>query len=160
MSNISWIQIGQGFISIGHIPGGKISFTSLKEAGTSVVVTLLQEHEGVRKIGEQLKQMNIEWIWFPFSATNPHSGKKKTREVLELFSNMNELLENGNRIYIHCSAGIHRTGMITYGLLRYLGKEKEQAIQLLNMLRVVTVSSVGENRLIWGDQFFHKIPDA
>jgi hypothetical protein len=157
MTGINWVKIEQGYIAIGHKPGGKISFKSLKESGTTVVLTLLQHHEGACKIGDQLKQMNIEWIWFPFSASNPYSGKKKIGEVLNLFQKLYFFLETGNKIYIHCSAGIHRTGMITYGLLRYIGKEKEEAIRILNEMRVVTALQAGENRLKWGDQFFNQI---
>lgn len=36
--------------------------------------------------------------------------------------------------------------MITYGLLRYLGKEKQEAAQLLSQLREVTAAQVGEDR--------------
>lgn len=50
-----------------------------------------------------------------------------------------------------CSAGIHRTGMVTYGLLRSLGNEKTEAAQILQSLREVTSSQVGEDRLLWGD---------
>ena len=63
------------------------------------------------------------------------------------------MLQQGHKIYIHCSAGIHRTGMITYGLLRYLGKDTNEAKQLLHQLREVTAAQVGDERLNWGDQF-------
>lgn len=156
MNSINWIPVGQGYLAIGHKPGGKISFSKLKNAGTSVVLTLLQEHEGVFEIGDQLKQINIDWIWFPFSASNPHSGKKKIEDIFNLFQRLNCLLKNGNKIYIHCSGGIHRTGIITYGLLRYLGREKEEALRILNNLRVVTGTQIGENRLKWGDKFYNQ----
>jgi phosphatidylinositol kinase/protein kinase (PI-3 family) len=154
MVNLHWVKIRNGYIAIGHKPGRRISFSSLKKGGTSVVLTLLKENEGATQIGEQLNLIDIEWIWFPFSASNPHSGKKKTEDVLNLFQKLNHLLETGNKIFIHCSAGIHRTGMITYGLLRYLGKEKEEALNMLRELRIVTASQAGEKRLNWGDQFF------
>jgi len=119
METFKWVKIGHGYIAIGHIPGGRISFSSLKKAGTTTVITLLLEHEGAIQIGEKFNKLGIKWIGFPFSASNPHSGKKKIGEVLELFGKIHHLLENGNRIFMHCSAGIHRTGMITFGLLGY-----------------------------------------
>jgi protein tyrosine/serine phosphatase len=63
------------------------------------------------------------------------------------------MLTQQHYTYIHCSAGIHRTGMITYGLLRYLGKDKNDAKQTLLNLREVTANQVGEERLTWADQF-------
>lgn len=159
MAYLNWVKTGNGYIAIGHLPGGRISFVSLKKAGTSVVLTLLQEHERARKIGEGLEKTGIKWIWFPFSASNPHSGKRKIEEVLKLFEKTSQLLETGNRIFIHCSAGIHRTGMITYGLLGYLGKTKDEAMGILKELRTVTALETGERRLKWGDQFFDKAAD-
>ena len=115
------MQVHNGFLSIGHKPGGKLYFEAMKQAGVTIVLTLLQEHEGAEYIGKKAAAIRIEWLWFPFSASKPLDGEEKVK-VYSLFSNLKELLKAGERIYIHCSAGIHRTGMITYGLLRYLGK--------------------------------------
>ena len=157
MANINWIPIEAGYVAIGHKPGGRISFEGLKYAGTSVVLTLLLKHEGAQYIGDQLKQLNIDWIWFPFSASNPHAGKKLV-EVKKLFEHLKLCLQDGGKIYIHCSGGIHRTGMITFGFLRYLGKEKEEANNILNDLRSVTALTIKEKLLHWGDQFSPENP--
>ncbi len=152
----NWIKIGNGYLAIGHKPGGKISYESLKDENTSSVLTLLNENEGAALIGKQLTKVNIEWIWFPFSASKPLNGDDKIK-VFDLYKKLSGLLENDGKIYIHCSAGIHRTGMITYGLLRFLGNEKLQSFAILKTLREVTAAQVGEDRLIWGDQFASNI---
>lgn len=151
-AEVNWLQVGNGFLAIGHKPGGKISFEGLKNAGTSVVLTLLNENEGAAQIGRQLQQVNINWIWFPFSASKPHEGSSIS-EVYDLFANLSSLIHAGNKIYVHCSAGIHRTGMITYGFLRSLGTDKAEAFNMLRSLRAVTAAQVGEDRLLWADQF-------
>lgn len=147
-----WIKIENGYLAIGHKPGGKISFEGLKEEGATAVLTLLNENEGAKLIGKQLNNVSIEWIWFPFSASNPLEGDDKIL-VINLYKQLQVLLEAGGKIYIHCSAGIHRTGMITYGFLRFLGNNKQQSLELLHTLREVTALQVGEERLIWSDQF-------
>lgn len=148
----NWVKIGNGYLAIGHKPGGKISYEGLKEEGTTAVLTLLNENEGSILIGKELKKVNIDWIWFPFSASKPLDGDDKIL-IFNLYHKLRDILNNGGKIYIHCSAGIHRTGMITYGLLRFLGNEKQQSLILLQTLREVTAAQVGEERLIWGDQF-------
>ena len=148
----NWVNTRKGYLAIGHKPGGKVSYERLKEEGTTAVLTLLNENEGAVLIGKQLKNVNIEWIWFPFSASNPLDGDDKML-VINLYNKLNALLETGGKIYIHCSAGIHRTGMITYGFLRFLGNNKQQSLALLQTLREVTAAQVGEDRLIWSDQF-------
>jgi hypothetical protein len=151
-TGINWLPADNGYIAIGHKPGGKISFEGLKNEGTTAIVTLLHENEGAQQIGTQTKQAGMAWVWFPFSASKPHA-QYDTIKVLQLFNQLHLLLKSGGKIYIHCSAGIHRTGMIAYGLLRYLGYGKIDALQMLSGLREVTAAQAGENRLQWGDQF-------
>ena len=149
---LNWVQVGNGFLAIGHKPGGKISFGGLKNEGTTAVLTLLHENEGAAAIGKQTETVNIAWIWFPFSASRPHEGEAIT-EVYNLYKQLSDLIINGAKIYIHCSAGIHRTGMITYGFLRFLGKNRTEAFEMLKSLREVTSDQVGADRLLWADQF-------
>lgn len=150
--DVNWVAVEKGGLAIGHKPGGKIPFDGLKQVGASAVLTLLHENEGATLIGQQVEKAGMQWVWFPFSASRPHQGNELT-QVVNLFTHLRQLLHNGCKIYIHCSAGIHRTGMITYGLLRFLGKDKREASQLLQALREVTAAQVGEDRLAWGDQF-------
>lgn len=154
--DVNWVAVEKGGLAIGHKPGGKIPFDGLKQVGASAVLTLLHEDEGAKPIGQQVEKAGMQWVWFPFSASRPHQGSQLA-EVVNLFTQLRQLLDSGFKIYIHCSAGIHRTGMITYGLLRFLGKDKSEATQLLQTLREVTASQVGEERLTWGDQFGNRM---
>ena len=151
-AEVNWVPVGNGHLAIGHKPGKKVSYEGLKKAGATVVLTLLNENEGASTIGKQLHTVNIEWIWFPFSASKPHTGEDLI-QIRELFIKLSDLIHSENNIYVHCSAGIHRTGMITYGFLRFLGEEKAEAFKLLQTLREVTAAQVGGERLIWADQF-------
>jgi hypothetical protein len=151
-ADLTLLPVGNGFLAIGHKPGGKISFDGMKQTGISTILTLLQENEGAAQIGIGTEKAGINWVLFPFSASKPHEGAEKT-QVKKLYAHLKELLNEGHSIYIHCSAGIHRTGMISYGLLRYLGYASAEAKQLLKQLRDVTAEQVGEERLLWGDDF-------
>ncbi len=153
-TDIKWLPLANGCLAIGHKPGGKISFKGLKKEAASAIVTLLNENEGARQIGTQTQQAGIIWVWFPFSASKPE--QYDSVKVLQLYNQLQALLSSGGKIYIHCSAGIHRTGMITYGLLRYLGYDKSAALQMLTNLREVTAKQVGADRLQWGDRFATK----
>lgn len=42
-----------------------------------------------------------------------------------------KLLKEGERIYLHCSAGIHRTGTVSYFILRESGYTHERALELI-----------------------------
>lgn len=145
--------IEKGEVTESTEPGGKISFEGMKLAGVSIVLTLLHENEGAGPIGDALQKQKIEWIWFPFSASRPPEGTK-VREVTNLFKSIKDVLQAGMKIYIHCSAGIHRTGMVTYAFLRYLGQDKKTALENLEKLRNITAEGATEERLLWADQFY------
>jgi protein-tyrosine phosphatase len=51
------------------------------------------------------------------------------------------------RILIHCAAGIHRTGTITYSLLRIDGKSPTIAYDNLKLLRTATYEGVKNWRI-------------
>ena len=150
--DMNWVAVGNGHLSIGHKPGGKLPYEGMKQNGASVILTLLHENEGAEQIGQQTEKAQLTWVWFPFSASRPHEGDALV-EVVDLYKKLQVLLNSGNRIYVHCSAGIHRTGMITYGLLRYMGKNEAEAKEMLQQLRPVTAAQVGDDRLQWGEQF-------
>lgn len=149
---LDWVSVEHGFLAIGHKPGGKLSFAGLKAAGTTAVLTLLMEREGARETGRGVEGAGMEWLWFPFSAVNP----AESSEVKTLFQRMKQELDKEGRIYIHCSAGIHRTGMITYAFLRHLGLGPEDAMNKLLSLRKVTAEGATEKRIAWGDFFAKK----
>lgn len=148
-----WVKTGDGFLKIGHKPGGrKLSFKSLLNDKTDVVLTILGEKEGALLIREQCQSAGINWMWLPLAnATIPPNSMKE--KITEIFEKIKHLLSQQKRIFIHCSAGLHRTGMITNALLIYLGNDEKTALEILSMLRHLTAQSAGKQRLAWGKQF-------
>jgi protein-tyrosine phosphatase len=68
-------------------------------------------------------------------------------------------LAEGESVMIHCAAGIHRTGMVAYALLRLNGYEPEESFEALADMRVVTREGVGQERLSWVEQLIHDLSD-
>jgi protein-tyrosine phosphatase len=144
-----------GYIAIGHKPGGKLPFAGLCKSGINVVVTLLQENEGAASIGQQVSKAGMQWLWLPFSASMTHDPDLSALKNFLL--QVQELLAAGDKLYIHCSAGIHRTGMIAYSIMRYVGQNAEEAKRNLQQLRLVTAQQVGDDRLAWADKMINEI---
>ena len=112
----------------------------------------LTEAEGAGDIGVAIRRAGIVWLWFPLeSATLP--GEDRDQEVQLFYKDVRAALESAAKIFIHCSAGIHRTGMITYGLLRRMGSSADEAMRVLNSLRAETGEGVGDHWIAWGDRF-------
>lgn len=148
---LNWVDIHGGRLSIGHRPSSKLLGDIQLQYG-SYIITLLSEKEGARIIEKQTKTVGLKWLWFPMNSALP-PDEERLPEVKALFFDITVALENHESVYIHCSAGIHRTGMISYGLLRYIGFDSKEALDYLIKLRNETGEGVGKERLAWGDYF-------
>lgn len=142
------VPVLQGYLSIGHRPKLK-AIPLLKKEGITHILTLLSKKEGVEKIRESIRKWKLEWIWHPMENADPPSPDQYKRYI-QLFKKLHEILAAKGSIYIHCSAGIHRTGMITFALLLYLGFNEPEAKQVLVNLRNVTRENMGVERVEWG----------
>ena len=151
LPEIDWYQTGKGQLAIGHKPGQKL-ITDLKLLHTGFILTLLCESEGALEIKQMATRVGIQWLWFPMTSADPPT-ENRLPEIRQLFDQLADALDNQARVYIHCSAGIHRTGMITYLFLRYTGLSADAARQTLQQLRQETWQAVGTDRLQWADQF-------
>ncbi len=128
-------------ITIGHLIGKKFNYN-----GYTHIVTLIGEREGASELGIKVTEQNIEWIWLPMENANIKSiSPKKFLKYLETVKKITLIPKNN--IYIHCSAGIHRTGMITYGVYRLLGYSENESLNILHELRPVTEENVAIKRI-------------
>ncbi|WP_185964545.1 protein-tyrosine phosphatase family protein [Aliikangiella marina] len=145
------IYINNGAIAIGHRLKTKV-LPDIKAQGVTHVVTLISEKEGALAVKKAVEAAGINWLWLPLENAKPPASEND-QSFRRVFSQWQALLEGGAYFYIHCAAGIHRTGMITYALLRYLTFDAVESHQYLESLRDVTSEQVGFERLKWGDFF-------
>ena len=146
-----WQLVGDGWLKIGHRPGGrKLSFDKLLEEKTTTIFTILGENEDSSFIENNAKNKGIHWLWLPL-ANGDIPEKIILPKILYIFDILNKKLQNKERIYIHCSAGLHRTGMIVNAFLIYLGYSPENAFDLLFRLRPLTAQEVRKHRIEWGN---------
>jgi protein-tyrosine phosphatase len=149
MSDIKLVPIGAGALALSHRPKLK-DFPTLRAEGVTHVVTLLAENEGASQLGNAATRAGLDWIWVPFHGAGvPDAARSSAlRQVLR---ELRDLIRAGNKLFIHCSAGIHRTGMFGYALLRQLGLSEAAARAKLADLRQLTAEGVGQDRLAWGN---------
>ena len=150
--NINYVKVLDGYLAIGHRPKIK----ALKEfyiEGTTHILTLLSEREGALDIKKAAISNGLAWEWLPLANAKPPEDEMLAM-IIESFSKCKQHLKGGAKIYIHCSAGIHRTGMITYAMLKYLGHSHEESKELLVRMRQLTGEGVGQDRIEWADTHF------
>jgi len=154
LNNIIFYPILNGNLSIGHKP--KIQNIKLfKQKGITHFLMLLSKSEGTTKIINELEKQNIKLLWLPLENGNP-PPQSRYDEILSIFKTLKDILDDGGNIYIHCSAGIHRTGMITYAFLRYLNFDDIKSNKILKNLRDITAKDVGELRKQWSNDILIK----
>ena len=145
-------------MALNHYPR-RADFPMLREAGCTHVVTLLKESEGAQHVGNLTQNAGLAWVWLPVPNGNTPEGELHQR-LLEAMPRLSLLLDEGASILIHCSAGIHRTGTVAYGLLRWRGMDSEKALGLIAQMRQITREEMGEKRLRWGDSIARVLPPA
>lgn len=91
------------------------------------------------------EQLELGWIQMDFWAN--YSVRENHTKVLQLVDSILELLSLGASFLIHCAAGIHRTGLLSYLILRRLGMSYNDAREYLYVLRPVTRAEVGDQRI-------------
>ncbi len=129
----------------------------LRELGCTHIVTLLKEKEGAQHICRMAENHELTWVWVPVPNGDYPVGEVHQR-LIEALPHLSQLLDEGASLLIHCSAGIHRTGTVTYGLLRWRGVSQEDALKLIGQMRKVTLEEMGEKRLRWGDKIAQDPP--
>jgi protein-tyrosine phosphatase len=144
-----WVPVAGGCLMVGHRPKLAV-LEKLASDGATHVLTLLSEHEGALEIGEATEEAGMTWLWLPLSSRPEHADESAVRAALK---SVRLALLQGGRVFVHCSAGIHRTGMIAYAILRSVGLGRGDACDVLRELRGVTADGVGESRLAWADRF-------
>ena len=149
MSELKLVPVGPGALALSHRPKRK-DVPQLRSLGVTHVVTLLAEREGAKEIGEAVQRAGLAWIWCPLRNGQPPDGET-TATLRPVLAQLAALVHGGAAILIHCSAGIHRTGMFGYALLRQIGLPPTEARAKLLELRTVTGEGVGDDRLSWGD---------
>lgn len=141
---------GGGALALTHRPGLR-DFSALREEhGATHVVTLLAANEQAEQVGAAATAAGLTWVWIPMLGAKVPS-EERTAALRGELDTVRDLIAGGARVVVHCSAGIHRTGMFGYALLRRIGLSADEARAKLAATRQVTAEGVGKDRLAWGE---------
>jgi len=156
-SPIHFVKVGKGWLALYHRPRHD-TFKLARQAGCTHVVTLLKESEFAERYGAQARNAGLTWYWLPVPNGKYPEGEVNER-LLAAMPELSRLLDEGNSLLIHCSAGIHRTGLVSYALLRWRGIPSDAAMQIIRESRVETAEGMMDKRKVWGDRHAgHEVP--
>ena len=146
-SELYFHEVFSGGICLLHRPS-KGGIKILSENRCTAVVSLLSPTENPHEIGNTCKSLGMTWLWVPLQGANKRLLESNNASWLlrRALLDAKDLILKGNFILIHCAAGIHRTGLFTYALLRVLGLDKPQTLDTIQKIRNVTYEKCGIHR--------------
>jgi len=113
-------------------------------------LTLQKQKENPLDVLKYCQDNNIEWQLIELDGANIAYMKKKEvllRIVDGLYIVCQKLLTENINLFIHCAAGLHRTGTILYSILRIFGETPESAFSAIGIIREDTQREVGKERI-------------
>ena len=60
-------------------------------------------------------------------------------------------------VFLHCAAGLHRTGFFGFGLLRSVGLSPSQAFEVIRISRVETATDCGAHRMMIAERMVQNL---
>lgn len=146
-SNPKFVDIPgtSGQLALYHYPAKKHAIVA-KNAGCIAIVTLQDSKEDAKKkVKSFCEKLDMEWIQIDFWGC--FYKEAKYPQLIVTLQKVKHLLEEGLKVMVHCAAGIHRTGMFAFALLRMIGHDYEFSYNYLRTLRPSTREHVGEDRI-------------
>eukprot|EP01063_Lacrimia_lanifica_P015213 TRINITY_DN22026_c0_g1_i1.p1 TRINITY_DN22026_c0_g1~~TRINITY_DN22026_c0_g1_i1.p1 ORF type:complete len:251 (+),score=79.66 TRINITY_DN22026_c0_g1_i1:60-812(+) len=157
---VASVPAGQaaGFKHIPGVPGqlqlhafpSKKAVKALKAQGCDVLVTLQKDEEGAQKVRALCEQAGMRWVQVDFWKL--YHGRDVDAMHAAVCAVADDL-RDGQKVVLHCAAGIHRTGMMAYAVLRALDMPPHAAIESLHALRETTHRRVGAHRVYGIEDF-------
>lgn len=133
LRNSYWVLPGQ--LLAGEYPGGRSRdetrerLRQLIEAGVDCFIDLTHPHE-LERYDIELP-LGVEYLRKPI---RDHGLPEKAEHMAEILDCIHDSLQSGRMVYVHCHAGIGRTGTVVGCFLVERGLEGEKALDQLNRL--------------------------
>ncbi len=138
---------------------GKKSLARLQERGVTHIVTLLSDREGGGDVARLASKIGAQWRHCPVEGG--HLDILSNVDLTAVFAVFAQIGAEHAKpvIYLHCSAGIHRTGFIAYALFRHYGATEREARDHLAAIRAVTAEQLGEDRMALAERMLAAFGD-
>ncbi|GKT12248.1 MAG: hypothetical protein ISEC1_P1225 [Thiomicrorhabdus sp.] len=114
------------------------SISTLKQAGTSMLVTLMFDEEmkknNALSLPIECEKQGIDWIQLPIlDDAAPNRVFKAQWDAQKI--NILEAIKNKRTIAVHCKGGSGRTGLVVGLILLALGWSREKVIEEVQKIR-------------------------
>ncbi len=123
--------------------------------GLNAILSCITKNEKPQLIENVAREAGISFFNIPFKKAKPNSLEKPETvkmlvdEILQMYDN---IMTQPLTILVHCAAGVRRTGIVVYSLLRLNGETKESALEIILKLREETRNGIGDYRIEYAER--------
>jgi len=122
----------------------------IRDWGASAIVSLIEEHEfsllGVPDFEAQVSS-TFRWLWLPIPDGGVPDDEFEERWT-DAGPELHGRLAAGERVLVHCRAGLGRTGLIASRLLVEAGMTPLQALNAVRRARPGTVQTLPQEQYV------------
>jgi protein-tyrosine phosphatase len=124
----------------------------IKDLNIKCLISLMEKdelnHFGAGNLFKELDQNKIKWIHFEIK----NFGIPTLNQENELNSHIKTVSQkilNGENVYIHCMAGLGRTGMLAALILTKLGLQTKQSIKIIRNNRPGSIETEAQENYVY-----------
>ena len=137
----TWVSLLRGQITAAGAPGRRTP-ARWSAAGVTDVVTLQRADEHADWLPDACAEVGMSWHHMPLSGRRLEGPSD--RDTLAAIPTLLDLLraDPPRKLVVHCSAGLHRTGVCLYLLHRHAGLSPEATLASIAAARPLTAAEL------------------
>ena len=158
---------GGGVIGMSHCPGRRFAgqmprdlakdLAGIEDWGASTLLSLVESHEferlGVPDFGDAVASSRLQWVHVPITDMRA-PGEAARAAWRAQRGTLRAALQRGDKVLVHCAAGLGRTGMLVARLLVDAGLAPDEAIIQVRRARPGTIETPAQADFVARDRLF------
>jgi protein-tyrosine phosphatase len=165
---IDSVEFGRGAVlGMSHCPGRQRldawprslarDLASIEAWGASTLLSLVQAQEfarlGVPGFADAVRHSRLQWLHVPIADMHVPDAAALAAWHAQRGA-LQDALHRGDKVLVHCAAGLGRTGMLVARLLVDAGLEPGEAIARVRLARPGTIETRSQAQFVATDRLF------